>query len=223
MVSAIIVAAGSSRRMGFDKLFAPLASQPVIAHSLRAFLDHPLIEEVVLVSSAGNREKLSALSNQVRVVDGGPDRCDSVWNGLSGVSSACQIVAIHDGARPLIHADSITRGIQAAQEHGAAALARPVTDTVKRADQSGRVVGSVDRTGLWAMETPQCFRLELLRAAWEEVRHRHHREGGQALGRARHQGRQGGHRSRRRQRRLSGARQVSQGRKKATWQQPIRR
>lgn len=172
MVSAIIVAAGSSRRMGFDKLFAPLASQPVIAHSLRAFLDHPLIEEVVLVSSAGNREKLSALSNQVRVVDGGPDRCDSVWNGLSGVSSACQIVAIHDGARPLIHADSITRGIQAAQEHGAAALARPVTDTVKRADQSGRVVGSVDRTGLWAMETPQCFRLELLRAAWEEVRHR---------------------------------------------------
>jgi 2-C-methyl-D-erythritol 4-phosphate cytidylyltransferase len=172
MVSAIIVAAGSSRRMGFDKLFAPLASKPVIARSLQAFIDHPSIDEVVLVGSAENRQRLSALSNQVRVVEGGPDRCDSVWNGLAAVSSDCQIVAIHDGARPLIHSDSITKGIRAAREHGAAALARPVTDTVKRADASGRVTGSVDRSGLWAMETPQCFRVELLRAAWEKTRHR---------------------------------------------------
>jgi 2-C-methyl-D-erythritol 4-phosphate cytidylyltransferase len=172
MVSAVIVAAGSSRRMGFDKLFALLANQPVIAHSLQTFLAHPLIGEVVLVGSAGNRDRLAALSSRVIVVDGGPDRCDSVWNGLAAVSSTCDFVAIHDGARPLIHPDSITCGIRSAQDHGAAALARPVTDTVKRADGAGRVTSSVDRAGLWAMETPQCFRLELLRSAWAKVRHR---------------------------------------------------
>ena len=170
MTSAIIVAAGSSRRMGFDKLFAPLASQPVIAHSLQTFLDHPGINEVVLVGSPQNRDQLTALSHRVRVVDGGAERSDSVWNGLQALSARCEYVAIHDGARPLIHPESIAAGLRSAREHGAAALAKPVTDTVKRADAAGRVTGSVDRTGLWAMETPQCFRLAVLRSAWETVR-----------------------------------------------------
>jgi 2-C-methyl-D-erythritol 4-phosphate cytidylyltransferase len=172
MTSAVIVAAGSSRRMGFDKLFAPLASQAVIAYSLQTFLEHPLIQEVVVVSSPENRERLSAMSGRIRVVEGGRERCDSVWNGLAAVSSASRYVAIHDGARPLIHPDSITAGIHSAQKHGAAALARPVTETVKRADEAGQVIASVDRAGLWAMETPQCFLLDLLRTAWEKVRHR---------------------------------------------------
>lgn len=172
MTSAVIVAAGSSRRMGFDKLFAPLASQPVITHSLSTFLRHPWIDEVVIVASPANRERLAALSSQARVVDGGPERCDSVWNGLNALGRDCLYVAIHDGARPLIHPDSITAGLRSARECGAAALARPLTETVKRADRSGRVTGSIDRTGLWAMETPQCFRLDLLRASWEKVRHR---------------------------------------------------
>lgn len=170
MTSAIIVAAGSSRRMGFDKLFAPLASRPVIAHSLQTFLDHPQIGEVVVVGSPQSRDRLAALSSRVRVVDGGAERSDSVWNGLQALSPQCEFVAIHDGARPLIHPDSITAGLRSAREHGAAALAKPVTDTVKRADATGRVTGSVDRAGLWAMETPQCFRLELLRSAWETAR-----------------------------------------------------
>lgn len=171
MTSAIIVAAGSSRRMGFDKLFAPLGSQPVIAHSLRTFIDHPGIDEVVVVGSPANQGRLASLSSQIRVVLGGDQRCHSVSNGLAAVSNRSKIVAIHDGARPLIHPDSITAGIRGAREHAAAALARPVTDTLKRADDAGRVTGSVDRTGLWAMETPQCFSLELLRTAWEKVRH----------------------------------------------------
>lgn len=171
MTSAVIVAAGSSRRMGFDKLFANLAARPVIAHTLDAFLGHPAIDEVIVVGSPENRTRLASLSPRIRVVEGGPERSLSVWNGLSAVSPPCEYVAIHDGARPLIHPESISAGLRQAREHGAAALARPVTDTVKRADSSGLVIGSVDRSGLWAMETPQCFRLDLLRSAWEKVRH----------------------------------------------------
>jgi len=169
MTSAVIVAAGSSRRMGFDKLFARLGTEPVVAYTMRAFLDHPAIGEVVVVTSAANRERIAALSSRLRVVEGGAERCHSVWNGLSALSPSCELVAIHDGARPLIHPESIAAVIDGARSHGAASLAHPITDTVKRADETGRVIESVDRSRLWGMETPQCFRLDLLREAYARL------------------------------------------------------
>ncbi len=169
MISAIIVAAGSSRRMGFDKLFADLGGQPVVAHSIAAFLDHPEIGEVVVVGTEGNRERLSALTEGIRVVMGGSERHFSVANGLEAISDGAEIVAVHDGARPLIHPDTISATLRAAREQGAAACARRITDTVKRANPDGQVIAGVDREHLWAMETPQCFQVPLLREAYRQV------------------------------------------------------
>ncbi|MEO0547093.1 MAG: 2-C-methyl-D-erythritol 4-phosphate cytidylyltransferase [Pseudomonadota bacterium] len=170
MISAIVVAAGSSRRMGFDKLFADLAGRPVLAWSLEVFQKHPEIAEVIVVTSEANQSRVEALGLADQVVLGGAERHESVWNGLEAVASDTKWVAVHDGARPLIAADTISAGLALAQERKAAAVARPVTETMKRADAEGRVLEAVDRDGLWAMETPQCFDLALLRRAYEAVR-----------------------------------------------------
>lgn len=173
MTAGVIVAAGSSRRMGFDKLFADLAGKPVLAHSIAAFANHDRIDELILVVSADNRERIEALIADfpnARTVLGGAERCDSVWAGLDAVSPGAEFIAVHDGARPLIHADSISACLDTALARGAAAVARRVTETMKRADESGRVTAGVDRENLWAMETPQCFRLDLLRRSYEHVR-----------------------------------------------------
>lgn len=158
--------------MGFDKLFADLRGEPVLKHSIRAFADHPGIDELILVSSAENRQRIGELiadSPKARIVLGGAERCDSVRNGLNAVSAAAEIVAVHDGARPLIHAESISACLEAAKNRAAAACARRVVETMKRADDEGRVTEGVDREHLWAMETPQCFQLELLRKAYDHV------------------------------------------------------
>src|SRR5689334_20473006 len=116
MVSAIIVAAGSSRRMGFDKLFAKLAGKPVLWHSIKAFLDTPEIEEVLVVTKGdhvAHVEQLFAkekLKKPFKVVEGGEERHDSVWLGLQAVSSkGSEFVAIHDGARPLVTPELIAK------------------------------------------------------------------------------------------------------------------
>lgn len=158
--------------MGFDKLFADLCGEPVLKHSIRAFADHPEFDELVMVSSAENLERIQKLiadAPKARVVLGGAERCDSVRNGLDAVSAVAKLVAVHDGARPLIHAESISACLEAAKNRGAAACARRVVETMKRADEEGRVTEGVDREHLWAMETPQCFQLELLREAYELV------------------------------------------------------
>jgi 2-C-methyl-D-erythritol 4-phosphate cytidylyltransferase len=175
MTSAIIVAAGSGSRMGFDKLLAPLAGKPVILHTLRAFQICPDVDEVVLVATPGRAEeilKLAAedgLTKLRRYVAGGTERHFSVWAGLQALDELSDYVIVHDGARPLIQAAQITRCLARAKETGAAASARPVAETLKRADGSGRVCGSVERDGLWIMETPQIFFRPLLVSAYELV------------------------------------------------------
>ncbi|MFT5466867.1 MAG: 2-C-methyl-D-erythritol 4-phosphate cytidylyltransferase [Verrucomicrobiales bacterium] len=172
MTSAVIVAAGSSRRMGFDKLFAELAGKPVLARSIEAFANHPEVSELIVVSSAENLERIQQLLVEIpnaRVILGGTERCHSVRNGLNEISAQAELVSVHDGARPLIHEDSISACLERAHSSGAAACARRVTETVKRADETGRVVAGVDRENLWTMETPQCFRVELLRRAYDHV------------------------------------------------------
>jgi 2-C-methyl-D-erythritol 4-phosphate cytidylyltransferase len=173
--AAIIVAAGGSRRMkGLDKLLAPLGGRPVVAHSLEAFSNHPAIDEIVVVVSDSNQEAIAELADSVAggrttVVLGGSRRRDSVLNGLRALTAACEYVVVHDAARPFVDAAMIGAALGGAREVGAALCAVPVSDTVKRADPSGRVSSTVTREGLWLAQTPQAFRRDLLLRAHETI------------------------------------------------------
>jgi 2-C-methyl-D-erythritol 4-phosphate cytidylyltransferase len=170
-VGAIIAAAGSGRRFGEgDKLFAPLAGRPLIAHSLMAFEVCRLIDTVVLVLAEENLERGCQLVDaagfdKVAVIcAGGPRRQDSVRLGLEALDP-CRWVVVHDGARPLVTAALIEAGLAAAAETGAAIAAVPLTDTLKEAADDGLVRRTLDRRNLWAAQTPQVFDYELLREA----------------------------------------------------------
>ncbi len=178
MLTAIIVAAGSSQRMGFDKLFALLGDRPVIAHTLEAFERAECVDQIVLV---GREDRLAELQDVVNaaeskkvghVISGGERRQDSVRAGLSVLAADARYVAVHDAARPLITSEQIGQVFAHCQVHGAAALAEPVTDTLKRADQECFVCGGVDRAGLFAMQTPQIFSRDLLVEAYAAVEER---------------------------------------------------
>lgn len=174
MTTAIIVAAGSSRRMGFNKLLAPLAGEPVLRRTLGVFQTCPDIDEIILVAGellqAEIQSWLSAgLGKVARIIPGGAERHLSVHAGLQAVDPACEIVAVHDGARPLISANQISRCVEAARRQAAVACARPMTETLKRCDAGGRISESIDRTNAWIMETPQVFRRELLVRAYDAV------------------------------------------------------
>jgi 2-C-methyl-D-erythritol 4-phosphate cytidylyltransferase len=173
MLSAIIVAAGASERMGFDKLFAPLGGKPVIAHTIDAFERTSCVDEIVLVGRKDSLDELGKIldsKSKVRqLVPGGPLRQDSVRAGLERVDSRVDYVAVHDAARPLITPEKITRVFDICRTHGAAALAEPITDTLKRADVDLVVTKSVDRNQLFAMQTPQVFARALLMEAYDAV------------------------------------------------------
>jgi len=171
--AAIIVAAGSSRRMGFDKLLAPLAGAPVLQRSIQAFVQCEEVTEIIVVCPKERFDQLDLeFSNKlIHRVDGGKDRHDSVAAGLALLPDGTEYVAVHDGARPLISTDQIARVLLAATQHSGAASARPVTETVKRANSDGRVTESVNRDNLWLMETPQIFNSDLLVEAYRVVRH----------------------------------------------------
>ena len=162
-VSAIIVAAGASRRMGFDKLSFRLPDgRTVLETSCAALAAHPAVTQLVLVCG-GNRAACEAIAaacpKPCAVVQGGATRADSVRNGLAAATG--ELVAIHDAARPFISAEVITAALTAAAASGAAAPAVPVKDTIKIADKSGRVVETPDRAALYAVQTPQCFQRTL--------------------------------------------------------------
>jgi 2-C-methyl-D-erythritol 4-phosphate cytidylyltransferase len=175
MTSAIIVAAGASRRMGFDKLLAPLGGRPLVVHSVQRFESCEAISEIVLVVNALRQLEIEPLIRGCgfrkvsQIVPGGAERYLSVWEGLKHLSREARIVAVHDAARPLVTCSAIAAAVAGAKEYGAVSLAAPVVDTLKRADDSGAVSGNVDRAGLWAMQTPQAFRRDWLNAAYEVV------------------------------------------------------
>jgi len=170
MLSAIIVAAGSGRRMGFDKLLAPLGDSTVLAKTIQCFENTSEVKEIIVVCPIERFQKLGIVAscNMIRV-DGGAERHHSVKNGLDVLSTDSQFVLIHDGARPLITKEAIKLCYQKARETGAAALARPVTETIKRVSAEQEVIESVSRDNLWFMETPQIFQTELIRQAYAEV------------------------------------------------------
>ncbi len=175
MTSAIIVAAGSSRRMGFNKLLAPLAGVPVLRRTLEAFQGCEAIGEIVLVggdevfAAVEEWRQGTSLSKVAALVPGGAERHLSVQAGLDALSASAELVAVHDGARPLISRNQIAKCVAQAGECGAVACARPVTETLKRVREDGQITGAMDREGAWIMETPQVFRVSLLRDAYAHV------------------------------------------------------
>ncbi|HVM47715.1 MAG TPA: 2-C-methyl-D-erythritol 4-phosphate cytidylyltransferase [Candidatus Acidoferrum sp.] len=180
MISAVIVAAGQGTRMGpnVDKMFLELNGCPVVAHTWRRFEQAECVGELVLVIRHGMDEafrklaKTYAFRKPFRLVMGGKERQDSVWNGLEALSPAAQIVAIQDAARPCTTAALIAATVQAAREAGAAVAAQPVTDTIKESHDGKTIERTLDRRYLWAVQTPQTFRVEIIRRALSEVRRR---------------------------------------------------
>ena len=167
--AAIIVASGSSRRMGFDKLAAPLNGHPVLWHSVHAFSSLDCISQVIVVTPLERFAWLKELGEKLTRVDGGIERPDSVAAGLAALNDDITHVAIHDGARPRVSSESILATFSAAAETGAASLARRVSETLKRASPDGITTGSVSRDDLWIMETPQIFSKDLIRRAYQNV------------------------------------------------------
>ena len=171
--AAVLVGGGSGTRFGGEKLTGHLAGKPLVAHTLSAFEATEHISEIILVVPAGREEEFRAIarnsgvSKLTTVVPGGMHRHDSVLRGLKVVSSDIDLVAIHDAARPLITPDLITRSLEAAAREGAAAVAAPVTDTLHRIDESGFTAGTVDRSSLRAMQTPQVFRVQEIMALFD--------------------------------------------------------
>jgi 2-C-methyl-D-erythritol 4-phosphate cytidylyltransferase len=164
---AVIAAAGSSSRMSGGskpKQYLELLGAPVLLWSMRAFVAHPGIDEVVVVLPAADAASPPSWigSLPVTVVAGGETRRASVRNGLQALGDDVEFVLVHDGARPLVPSSVIDRVLEACRE-AAAIAALPVADTVKMADDQGNVARTVDRSGLWLAQTPQGFRLDTLR------------------------------------------------------------
>lgn len=174
----VVVAAGKSERMGanVDKAFLSLGTRPVLAYSLLAFEKCHDIDGIILVcrkdrmESARAMASLFGISKLKRVVAGGSMRQVSVGNGLAALGDDVDIVAVHDGARPCVTPDLISETIKSAKRYGSGVAAVKVTDTVKHVDKGLTVSKTVDRTKLWAVQTPQTFKLDLLEKAFDKIK-----------------------------------------------------
>lgn len=178
MTSAIIVAAGKGTRMGpnVDKLFLELNGIPIIAQTWRRFEEASSIDEIVMVVRDGLQPAVAELAKTCgfekpfRLVAGGAERQDSVWNGLAALSPTAEIVAIQDAARPCTSPALIAATIHSARQTGAAVAAQPMTDTIKESADGKFIIRTLDRSRLWAVQTPQTFRVEVIRRALLAVR-----------------------------------------------------
>ena len=177
-VSIVIVAAGSGVRMAGmgDKMFLELAGLPLVAHTWKRFDLLGDACEIILVVREESESAFSKLAKKIkpeknwRLVGGGAQRQESVWNGLKATSPGSELVAIQDGARPCTPVPVIQATLTAARETGAAVAACRVTDTIKQAGKGNMVEKTLDRSGLWAVQTPQAFRRDVLLRALKEVR-----------------------------------------------------
>ena len=175
LCSAVVVAAGSARRMeGIDKVLTPLGEMPVLVHTLYAFQDCPVVGEVIVVTREDLLVEVSrlckdfALDKVRKVIVGGKERIHSVQAGLKEADPEAELIAIHDGARPLVTQQVIEEAVAAAARSGAAAPAVPVIDTIKRWED-GLSVETIDRSCLRAVQTPQVFEAGLIRAATQKA------------------------------------------------------
>ena len=176
-VCAIVPAGGSGTRMGgtVPKQFQSLNGKPILYHTIKTLQNCETISEIILVVpekeyETANTDWLGKLEIVKKVVIGGEQRQDSVYNGFCEVSQDSEIVLVHDGVRPFLSQKMIADSIDAAREYGAAITAIPVHDTIKRVDTSGLVSQTIDREGLWRVQTPQAFRYSLLLDAFNKAK-----------------------------------------------------
>ena len=159
-----------------DKMFLDIAGLPLLGHTWRRFDLLSEADEIILVTRDDARPVLEDLAKRInaqkpwQLVAGGVERQDSVWNGVNATTAKSEIIAIQDGARPCTPLAAIQLALVTAREMGAAVLARRLADTLKRGDGEGQIVGTVDRENLWAVQTPQVFRREIILAALAKVR-----------------------------------------------------
>ena len=175
-VCAVVPAGGTGIRMGgtVPKQFLELNGKPILYYTLKTLQDCGIISELILV--VPEKEYDNACTDWLgkpeivtKVVVGGKKRQDSVYNGFCELSQKTEIVLVHDGVRPFLSHQMIQKSVDAAREYGAAITAIPVNDTIKRVDDSGLVSQTVDRDGLWRVQTPQVFRYELLQEAFKKA------------------------------------------------------
>lgn len=179
---AIIVAGGRGKRMGCNKCFLPLAGRPVIIRTIEAFVSSGVTDGIVCV--VGDQEEVAllhkmlcdhGLKDQVQhiIPTEGPHRQEGVWSGIKALrsfpSKDDDIIMIHNGANPLVKSSEIRQSIEAAKTHGASVCAIPVKDTIKRVDGELFVVETLDRKGLWAMQTPQTMRYSIATQGFEKA------------------------------------------------------
>lgn len=161
---------------GMDKLFLEVAGCPVVAHTWRNFEHASSIHEIVLVVRDGMQEAFGEMASTYgftktyRLVTGGRERQDSVWNGLEAIHPQASLVAIQDAARPCTDAALLAATLAAAERTGAAVAAQRVTDTIKESENGKTISKHLDRARLWAVQTPQTFRVEVIRKALGMVR-----------------------------------------------------
>lgn len=172
--SAVVVAAGNATRMGFDKVLAEVGDVPVIVRCLEAFQAAPSVDEVVVVTREDLVPEIArlcqdfALSKVTKVIRGGATRTQSARMGTLEVKDSAKVIAIHDGARPFVSVQVIEEAVAQAAQTGAAAPAVPVKDTIKVA-RNGLVEETLDRSVLYAVQTPQVFDASLIRAALQKA------------------------------------------------------
>jgi 2-C-methyl-D-erythritol 4-phosphate cytidylyltransferase len=174
MNSAIIVAAGEGKRFGGEtpKQFVTIRDKPLIIYTVEQFERCSAIDEIILVLAAERLEDFMkayaspCFTKMKRIIEGGKTRAESVFNGLQVVSENTEIVAVHDGARPLVSSEEIDATVEKARETGAACLVSAVSDTIKEV-ADGKIIGTIDRAKLRRALTPQCFRLEILKKAFD--------------------------------------------------------
>jgi 2-C-methyl-D-erythritol 4-phosphate cytidylyltransferase len=179
-VGVVIVAAGEGRRFGGDapKQFLPVAGIPMLLRALRPFTSHPDVRQVIVVLPRDHVDSPPAwlgelAGGNLELTPGGPERMDSVENGLARLGEECGIVLVHDAARPLVRRETID-GVIAGARHGSGAIAAvPVSDTLKQSGTDGdrsRIVRTLPREGVWRAQTPQGFPRAMLEAAYAEAR-----------------------------------------------------
>ena len=175
--AAVVVAAGQGKRMGMQvsKQFLKLCEKEILVHTLMRFEACKNVQEIVVVTAKddiayvkGLVEKFS-ISKVFRVVAGGKERQDSVYSGISQVSEQAELIAVHDGARPFVRVEDISEVIVQADITGAAALGVLVKDTLKKSDNAGNISKTIDRSKLWAIQTPQVFRRKIIMEAFEKA------------------------------------------------------
>jgi 2-C-methyl-D-erythritol 4-phosphate cytidylyltransferase len=183
-VAVVLAAAGSGSRMApsdpagpvTPKQWLVLAGLPVVVHAFRFFDSMPQVRQIAVAldsESLGRNERIaklkSAFDKPVHLVAGGTSRQDSVWRALQTFDPEPEVVMIHDAARPFPPVDAVERSIVAARTHGGAILARRIVETVKRTDANRLVTETLDRSGLWAAQTPQTFQFAPLAAAYRSA------------------------------------------------------